>query len=83
MFVSGNTGVWLCLHKVGHIMNIPSLGIRLFYLVTETHSGFIENMLQNLEHASYTTFSNANSLLVNAITKNHSKNSKMAVTSKS
>ena len=82
-FVSSNTGVWLLLHKVGHIINIPSLGIRLSYLVTESHTGFIENKLQNFEQATYTTFSNADSSLVNVIPKHHSKTSKMAVTCKS
>ena len=59
------------------------MGIRLSYLVTESHSGFIENILKNFEQATYTTISNAYSSLVNAITKNHSKTSKMAVTCKS
>ena len=52
------------------------MGIRLSYLVTESHSGFIKKILKNFEQATYTTFSNAYSSLVNAITKNHSKTSK-------
>ena len=59
------------------------MGTRLSYLVTESRFGFIENMLQNFERATCTTFSNANNSLVNVITKNHSKTIKIAVTCKS
>lgn len=57
--------------------------IRLSCSVTETDSGVIGNILQNVERTSYAALSNANSSLVNTITKNHSKISKMAVRCKS
>ena len=64
-------------------INVPFSEIRLSCSVTETHSGSLGNILQNLEQASYASFSNANSSLVNTITKNHSKISKMFATCKS
>ena len=57
--------------------------IRLSCQVTETDSGVIGNILQNVERTSYAALSNANSSLVNTITKNPSKISKMAVRCKS
>ena len=67
----GKTSIWLLLHKVDHIINVFSSGIKFFYLTTENLSTLTENILQNFEEGSEAPVSDTNSLLVNTITEYH------------